>query len=171
MKEVSFNAPWSAALVVMTSVCALVCSGLPLAGAALILGMYAAPPWVGWILFAVPVLTMVLSAAFMVRGYVLTDVSLIIIRLGWKTRLDLSGLTSAAVDPNAVEGSLRIFGNGGFFAFTGLFRNKKLGFYRAYATDTKRAVVLRFYGKTVVITPDDPQKFVAEINSIKPLPT
>jgi hypothetical protein len=76
-------------------------------------------------------------------------------------------LTSADVDPDALQGSLRLFGNGGFFSFTGWFRNKKLGVYRAYATDTKRVVVLRFSGKTVVITPHDPQRFVAEINSNK----
>jgi hypothetical protein len=75
-------------------------------------------------------------------------------------------LISAEIDPVAVEGSMRIFGNGGFFAFTGLFRNRKLGSYRAYATDSKKAVVLRWPGRTVVVTPDDPQKFVAAINSM-----
>ncbi len=103
----------------------------------------------------------------MVRGYVLIDRALIIERTGWENRLDLSRLISAEVDPDALRGSLRLFGNGGFFSFTGWFRNKKLGVYRAYATDTKRTVVLRFSDKTVVITPDDPQKFVAEINSNK----
>jgi len=110
----------------------------------------------------------VVSAAFMVRGYVLTDTSLIIKRLGWEHRLDLFRLISATVDPDAFRRSLRLFGNGGFFSFTGWFRNKKLGVYRAYATDARRAVVLRFSDKTVVITPDDPQKFAAEINSNKP---
>jgi hypothetical protein len=132
-----------------------------------VVGVGMVPPWIGWLLVVVPLLTLMGSAAFMVRGYVLRDVSLIIKRLGWESRLDLSRLTSATVDPNAVEGSLRIFANGGFFAFTGWFRNKKLGVYRAFATDTKRTVVLRLSGKTVVITPDDPQKFVAEINSNK----
>ena len=108
------------------------------------------------------------GAAFMVRGYILIDSRLSIERPGWESRLDLSRLNSATVDPDALRGSLRLFGNGGFFSFTGWFRNKKLGIYRAYVTDTKRAVVLRFADKTVVITPDDPQKFVAEINANKP---
>jgi hypothetical protein len=172
MKEVPFRAPWSAALALMTAVCAVICFFLSLvgvligfgsSGALRSLGMSMVPPWVGWLLMLVPLLTTAASAAFMVRGYVVTDVSLIVKRLGWQSRLDLSRLISATVDANALEGSVRIFGNGGFFVFTGLFRNKKLGVYRAFATDTTKAVVLRFSGKTVVVTPDDPQKFAAEI--------
>jgi hypothetical protein len=177
MKEVSFNAPWGAPLALMTAVCAVICLSLPLPGLMIGLGSSAAlrargmsmiPPWTGWLLVAVPLLTFVVSAAFMVRGYVLTDTSLIIKRLGWESRLDLSRLNSATVDPDAFRRSLRLFGNGGFFSFTGWFRNKKLGIYRAYATDTRNAVVLRFSDKTVVITPGDPQKFAAEINLNKP---
>jgi hypothetical protein len=177
MKEVSFSAPWGAPLAVMTAVCSVICLLVPLPGVMIGLGssatlrawgIYGLPPWAGWLLVAVPLLSLVASAAFMVRGYVLTDTSLIIKRLGWKHRLDLSRLNSATVDPDAFRRSLRLFGNGGFFSFTGWFRNSTLGVYRAFATDTKRAVVLRFFDKTVVITPDDPQKFVAEINLNKP---
>ncbi len=174
MKSVSFSAPWGAPLAVMTAVCAVICLLVPVPGVIIGLGGGAAfrglgmsmiPPWAGWLLVAVPLLTLVVSAGFIVRGYVLTDTSLIIKRLGWESRLDLSRLNSATVDPDAFQRSLRLFGNGGFFSFTGWFRNSKLGVYRAFATDAKRAVVLRFSDRTVVITPDDPQKFAAEINA------
>jgi hypothetical protein len=174
MKEVSFNAPWGAPLIIMSGFCVMANLAFLLLGVMISSGTSAAlrswgmsiiPAWIGWLLVAVPVLTVAVAAAFMVRGYVLTDDSLSIKRLGWKNRLELSRLNSATVDPDAFRWSLRLFGNGGFFSFTGLYRNKKLGVYRAYATDTKRAVVLRFADKTVVITPDDPQKFMTEINS------
>lgn len=160
----------------MTTVCAVLCLSFLLPGMLIALGasgtlhalgMTMIPPWAGWCLVAVPFLALVAGAAFIVRGYVLTDSALVIQRMGWVNRLDLSRLTSAEVDPDALRGSLRLFGNGGFFSFTGWFRNKKLGVYRAYATDTKRIVVLRFAEKTVVITPDDPQKFVQKINTNK----
>jgi hypothetical protein len=176
MKEISFHAPWGVPLLLMTAICTLICLFLVLAGVMICLGnssvfpalgLSMIPEWAGWLLVATALLTLLLSAGFMVRGYVLTEASLIIKRLGWKSRLDLSRLVSATVDPDALQGSARIFGNGGFFSFTGWFRNRKLGAYRAYATDAKRAVVLRFSDKTVVITPDDPQKFAAEINSSK----
>ncbi len=83
------------------------------------LGLTAVPPWAGWLLVAVPLMTLVGSAAFMVRGYVLTESSLSIVRLGWEHRLNLSRLISATVDPDAVRGSLRLFGNGGFFSSEG----------------------------------------------------
>ena len=177
MKAVSFSAPWGAPLALMTAVCSVICLFLPLPGVMIGLGTSAAlrvqgmsviPPWSGWLIVAIPLLTLVGSAAFIVRGYVLTDTSLIIKRPGWESRLDLSRLNSATVDPDAFRRSLRLFGNGGFFSFTGWFRNRKLGIFRAYATDTRRAVVLCFSDKTVVITPDDPQKFAAEINANKP---
>ena len=176
MKEVSFKAPWGVPLVLMTTVCTLVCICLSLPGLLFTLGssavirawgMSTIPPWAVWLLVAVPLLTLVLSAAFMVRGYVLTEGFLSIKRLGWEKCLNLARLNSATIDPDALHRSTRIFGNGGFFSFTGWFRNKKLGVYHAYATDTQRAVVLRFADKIVVVTPDDPQKFVAEINACK----
>jgi hypothetical protein len=177
MKDISFSAPWGAPLALMTAACTVICLLVPVPGVMIglgdntalrALGMSTIPTmlqWAGWLTAAVPLLVLLVSAAFMVRGYVLRDASLIIKRLGWERRLDLSKLNSATVDPEALRGSLRLFGNGGCFAFVGWFRNQKLGVYRAFATDSKRAVVLRFFDKTVVITPDDPQKFVAEINA------
>jgi hypothetical protein len=171
-----FRAPWGMPLLLMTGACLVICACLSLPGLATVLGnavfmrglgVSMIPILAVWLMTAVPLLTMVASAAFMVRGYVLTEGFLIIKRLGWETCLNLSRLTSATIDPDAPHGSIRLFGNGGFFSFTGWFRNKKLGVYHAYATDMKRAVVLRFSDKTVVITPDDPPKFVAAVNSIK----
>ena len=50
----------------------------------------------------------------------------------------------------------RLCGIGGLFVFCGLFWSRKLGRYRAYITDPRRAVVLRFGNKVVVVTPDEP---------------
>ena len=115
------------------------------------------------LIVVVPALTLVLSACWMIRGYVLSGESLLIQRLGWQSRLDLTGLVSAEADPEAMAKSLRTFGNGGLFCFCGRFRNTKLGAYRAYATDPKRSVVLKFQNQTVVVTPDRPDDFVASI--------
>jgi len=115
------------------------------------------------LIVVVPALTLVLSACWMIRGYVLSGESLLIQRLGWQSRLDLTELVSAEADPEAMAKSLRTFGNGGLFCFCGRFRNTKLGAYRAYATDPKRSVVLKFQNQTVVVTPDRPDDFVASI--------
>jgi hypothetical protein len=165
VKGTSFKAPWGVPLVVMTAFCVVMCLVVGVGGAYWTHVKAAArvPPWIGWSFVFISLVTLLISAAFMVRGYRLSDGSLRIQRLGWETRLDLSRLSSATADPEALKGSMRLFGNGGFFCFAGWFRNQKLGVYRAFATDAKRAVVLRIANKTVVVTPDDPNRFVSEI--------
>lgn len=64
-------------------------------------------------------------------------------------------------------GSVRTFGNGGFFGFIGWFRHALLGSYRAYATDPANAVVLHFEDDTVVITPDDPAAFARSVEEAR----
>ena len=139
----------------MTLVCLLIClQPSPVSGIMISIGHGAAigakglPAWAAGVMIAVPLLTILISAAFTVRGYrVGNGMFAHFLRLGWETRYELSRLTSAKVDPDALKGSIRIFGNGGFFCFAGVFRNSKLGVYRAYATDAPRAVVLCFWRK------------------------
>ena len=52
---------------------------------------------------------------------------------------------------------------------TGCFWNRKLGRYRAYVTDPKRAVVLRFDDRVVVVSPDCPAEFVAAVSKTRGL--
>ena len=59
--------------------------------------------------------------------------------------------------------STRTFGNGGLFSFTGFFRNKALGAYRAFVTDPHQTVVLHFPTRTVVVSPSAPEQFVHDI--------
>jgi hypothetical protein len=66
-----------------------------------------------------------------------------------------------------MDRSIRISGNGGLFVFCGLFRNSKLGVYRAFCTDASHAVVLRFPDRTIVVTPAQPEKFVNAIKELK----
>ncbi|MEI6075118.1 MAG: PH domain-containing protein [Verrucomicrobiota bacterium] len=101
---------------------------------------------------------------FVVREYTLEPRELLIRRLLWTTHLPLSGLQSASYQPNAMRGSLRLFGNGGMFSVTGWYRNRSLGNYRAFVTEFKNTVVLRYEKKAVVISPDHPEQFVAEIS-------
>jgi hypothetical protein len=62
-----------------------------------------------------------------------------------------------------MKGSIRLFGNGGLFSFTGLYRNKKLGNYRAFVNDWHKCVILRFAKRTIVVSPNDPDGFVAVV--------
>jgi len=101
---------------------------------------------------------------FIIRGYAITEDSILIKRPFWTTRLDRAGLSSAQVIPQAMGKCLRTCGNGGGFSFTGWYWSKSLGSFRAFVTDQNRTVVLRFGKRTVVVSPDSPEDFVNELN-------
>ncbi len=148
---VRFRAPWSPKLRAFTAAFL----GIVVLVAAL------TPPLPGLAIVGIAALT----AGFSVRGYTVRGRTLIVHRLGWATRIPLDGLRSAAAEPDAMAGSIRLFGIGGAFAFVGRFRNELLGTYRAYATDTSLAVVLAFDDERIVVTPDSPVRFVEVVRS------
>ncbi|MCQ3829588.1 hypothetical protein HXX02_09015 [Microbulbifer elongatus] len=154
-----YRAPWSRQLQLITLLCSVILLGISFA---LLLHTPAEAPAIYQLGIWIPLLTLVLSAAFAVRGYQLEDKHLYIVRLGWRSRLCLAQLQAVTVDSAAMDGSIRLFGNGGLFAYLGLFRNSKLGRYRAYATDTARSVVLHLPTRTVVVTPDNPSEFARQ---------
>ena len=66
-----------------------------------------------------PALLLVVSACWMIRGYVVTDDMLLVQRLGWQSKMDLKELVSVEADPEAMARSLRTLGVGGLSAFVG----------------------------------------------------
>jgi hypothetical protein len=115
--------------------------------------------WLGLL----PLALLVGTALCTVCGYSITPDAILIHRLCWKTKLSRQGLESAEYQPGILRRSIRTFGNGGLFSFTGWYYNRTLGCYRAYATDIHRTVVLRLRGKIIVLTPDEPERFVSEL--------
>ncbi len=157
-KRAEFGAPWGTSLKLMTVV-----------STAILVGVASIPLFTGpsgnifWILImtVMPLSILFICSLFMIRGFVLTNDTLVIKRLFWNTEVSLSGLESAAADPKAMKGSIRTCGNGGLFSFSGAFMNKKLGHYRAFVTSPKLSVVLRFTDKVIVVTPSQPNEFIS----------
>jgi hypothetical protein len=116
--------------------------------------------WVHWVVPALLLVVFGVVALFNVRGFAVQGRELLIQRMLWQTRFPLEELQKAYADPTAMKASLRLAGNGGFLAFTGWFRSKKLGRYRVFVTDPARCVVMEFKDRTFVVSPDDPQAFV-----------
>jgi hypothetical protein len=88
---------------------------------------------------------------FIVRGYTITGDTILVHRLLWDTKLPRAGLESATAEPDAMRRSIRTFGNG-----------------RAFVTDPRRAVVLRYANRRVVLSPDAPEDFVRELDTAAP---
>jgi len=160
--ETRFAAPWSTAVKVITFVTVLV-----LFGAALVVPtlMPAGTPALARWTIAIGLPLIVLGTLpFLVRGYVIERGELRILRLGWHNRIPLAEVVAVTADSDAMRGSLRLCGSGGLFGFFGWFRNRSLGVYRAYATDPRQAVVIKLRQRTVLVTPENPAAFVAELN-------
>jgi hypothetical protein len=155
--SIEFRAPWSRT-VRNATVLSLIVLALPVL--AVIFASTRPPLLVAVVLVILPSLIVAQTFASRVQGYTLTEDAVIVRRGVGSTRLPLAGLRSVTGDVDAMRGSVRVFGNGGLFAITGRFWNRKLGWYRAFATDPGRAVVLRYADRTVVITPHDPQQFI-----------
>jgi hypothetical protein len=151
-----FDAPWSRWLIVIPSLVAALSAGIVIG---FIWSGHEVLPWVA----GLPIAIIAGSAPFTIRGYTVTAGALLIHRLFWVTRLPLGGLQSARFEPDAMRGSIRLLGNGGLFSFTGWFRNRTLGTYRAFATDLHRTVVLRFASRTIVVSPSAPEAFADAI--------
>jgi hypothetical protein len=152
----SYKAPWSISLVVISSIATLVCIGSAIG---LLSSGQERLAWAAML----PLAVIAGGALFTIRGYTVTPDAVLIQRLFWTTRLPLAGLQSAQFEPDAMARSRRTFGNGGLFSFTGFFRNRMLGAYRAFVTDPHRTVVLQFPARKVVVSPSAPDEFVQQI--------
>lgn len=156
-----FDAPWGLKLRAATALGTVVLLGMPVAM------RYAAPAresaGVPLVFLAVGAAVIAAAALFMIRGYRLDRAGLHVERLVWADRISLDTLRAAWADHQATAKSLRLFGNSGFFCIAGLFSNRRLGRYRAFATDPQRAVVLELAARKIVVTPDDPWAFLAAL--------
>lgn len=161
-RETNFKAPWGTMLMLTT----ILATGILVSVS--VLGWLNADRQ-GWIwylsMLVLPLAILLFASLYTVRGYRLSGGKLIVQRLIWTTEVDLETLQAVEVNPTAMQRSIRTFGNGGLFCFAGRFRNKQLGPYRAYATDPRRAVVLRLADKVIVVTPDHPAEFAAQLQN------
>jgi hypothetical protein len=159
-RTVRFDAPWAWSIKLVSALVTLMLCVIPIVG--LTTGPRDQLIWT-LAMVALPLLILLGSLPFAVRGYTVRGRQLQVHRLGWSTTIDLSGLVSAEANPAAMARSLRLFGNGGLFGVTGWFRNRTLGRYRAFVTDPANAVVLRWPARVVVVTPDPPAAFVRAV--------
>ena len=159
-----FRAPWGTALKLITA------SFILLLAILILIALFVMPrekAMARVVMIGMPALILIISLLYMVQAYELRQDRVIIKRPFYNAEIPLQNLSFIEFDPNATSGSIRTFGNGGLFSFSGRFRNKKLGAYRAFATDFKHTVVLRTPDGTFVVTPDDPQRFISEIQNIQ----
>ncbi len=160
-----FGAPWGGLLLTLSVGLTILCLAVALG----VSTQAPIPPRIGQAAGLILLAIAMGCALFTIRGYLVAGETLWVRRLLWSTRVSLRGLQSARFDPAATRASVRLWGNGGFFSFSGWYWNRRLGRYRLYATDPKRAVVLDWGRRRAVVTPDDPEAFVRQISRTRAL--
>jgi hypothetical protein len=118
-----------------------------------------------------PALALVGAYAWSPRGYAIAEGSIEVKRLIGNVRIPLDGIREVrAAAADDFRGCLRLFGDGGLFGYYGLFRTSKLGKSTWYVTNRSRAVVVITGAKTVLVSPDDVDRFIAAIRASAPVP-
>jgi hypothetical protein len=157
-------APWPTTLKLTSLACTVTLGAGALVLYHVLSGSPRINPALAW-LAVLPLLVLLTSALYIIRGYRIEGAALIIERPCFSTRISLVGLHTARLDPQACKGSLRLRGNSGLFSFSGLYRNHSLGQYRLYATDIRHAVVIVLAQRTLVITPQLPHALLEYLHS------
>lgn len=113
------------------------------------------------------ILSYLIAFAFRPINYTLTNDELIIHRLLKDVKIDRTKIKNVeTLGKEQIGWALRGFGVGGLFGYYGLFASTKLGRMTWYATRRNKAVLVQTIGnKKIIITPNDPQKFVADFNA------
>lgn len=105
------------------------------------------------------------------RGYRLEDQSLFIERPIGDVEVPLRQVADARADHAPLAGTWRLAGNGGLFGIWGKYRDSRVKKnVTVYATRLHEGVVLTVEDRTVVISPDEPERFVAELKQRLPRP-
>ncbi len=70
------------------------------------------------------------------------------------------------LDKEKIGWAIRTFGVGSLFGYYGKFANTKLGSMTWYATRKDKTVLVRTIdNKKIILTPDEPEKFVADLTA------
>lgn len=112
------------------------------------------------------VLIYFIAFAFRQINYNLTSDKLIIHRLFADIKIERDQIKSVELlDKNNIGFTIRTFGVGGLFGYFGKFSNSKLGSMTWYATRKDKTVLVQtISNKKIILTPDEPEKFVANFN-------
>lgn len=153
-----FNAPWSDTLRMMSA-----------GGTVLVLGAAALAArklavWLRAVVAVVAVGFLVGSWGYAPSGYTVDGQALTVKRPLGDVVIQRAEITTARMFEEAdSEGMSRTGGNGGLFGYYGKYKSDMLGEHRWYVTDAAKRVVVETREGAVVVSPADPEKFIAAV--------
>ena len=171
-----FSASWDRGMWILNSILMILLGGIT--STLLIAGIYGMREnaFCAVIVIAaspLPSLILIIGAAFAPRRYKITNDSILISRLFAKdVKIPLSGVYS--IEPvnykYVFKKSVRIMGSGGGFGIYGSFTSPSLKYFKAYMTRRDKLVLVRTPDKPFVLTPDDPEGFIAAVQDSQKKP-
>ena len=109
-------------------------------------------------------LTICLGYAYSPRSYAIVDRSIVVRRLIGNVTVPLDDIREIRmVTADDLRGCLRLWGSGGLFGYYGLFRTSSLGKSTWYVTNRRNMIVVITATKTVLVSPDEADDFLAAI--------
>ena len=112
------------------------------------------------------VLLLIISYAWSPGCYIVAGRFIIINRLIGAVRVPLEGIREARITtPDDFRDCIRLFGNGGLFGYYGLFRTAKLGKCTWYVTNRRNSVVVITAARTIVVSPDEVDRFLSAVRT------
>ena len=154
-----FNAPKSIWIKVITAVLAV---GFVI----LIISTFVAEESAAALIFpmAIIILVFALSYYFSVTKYEISGNRIVVHRPFDSVTIPKGELTATRIYAKDIRMSIRTFGIGGVFSYTGTFWNSKFGSMTWYVTKMDNAVLL-VDGRSnkTVISPDNPEKFIESL--------
>ncbi|MEI6076264.1 MAG: PH domain-containing protein [Verrucomicrobiota bacterium] len=107
------------------------------------------------------------SLNFKIWAYEIHD-GILVIKHGLSVRKILvAQIEEARVEEYPFMGGTRKFGVGGFWSVFGWFSSPRLGPFFAYATDTRKGVLLRLPDQQILVTPAETEEFMRAVRTPK----
>lgn len=94
-------------------------------------------------------------------AYEITEDKRLVTRLHWGSR-EFGPVKTAAVISRPASFGIRLWGNGGLFAATGIYWNRTYGRFRAYVTNSRKLVLVELEdGGKIIISPENCEEWQA----------
>lgn len=84
----------------------------------------------------------------------------IVIKLNSSREIKIPFRETKKIEPIKEERTLKVFGNGGLFGYTGTFRARNTGLHQRWVTDRSKMILIETIHKKYIISPKDPQSFI-----------
>lgn len=118
------------------------------------------------ILISTFTIVLVCTYLFSVTDYTVEADRVIINRPLYNATIKRSDIAESRVlTDEEMKWSIRTFGVGGLFGYLGKFTNSNIGSMTWYATRRGNYILLVAGGKKIVLTPDEPEAFIAALGN------